>query len=141
MMKGTLKASVDRLVFCLVVMGFSPFCRLAVGGEAGWSQHGRFAGAVILEGNHCLLGVDVGELDRITLSMWVKPFAQKQSETSIFSCFNWEQGALHWLLERDGTLNLCINGCDPEEVRSKIRLKPGIWAHVVLVLCHTITLG
>jgi len=47
MVKGILKASVNRLVFCLVVMCLSPFCGLAVGGEAGWSQHGRFAGAEV----------------------------------------------------------------------------------------------
>jgi hypothetical protein len=104
-----------------------------VGGEAGWSQSGKFAGAVTLKGNHCLLGVDVGELDRITLSMWIKPFVQKQGETSIFSCFDWEEGALHWLLEGDGTLNLCINGCDPAEVHSEGQLRPNIWSHVALV--------
>ena len=131
--KGILKASVSLLIFCLAGMGLSPSCCLAVRGEVGWSQSGKFAGAVTLKGNHCLLGVDVGELDRMTLSMWIKPFAQKQDETSIFSCFDWERGALHWLLERDGALNLCINGCDPEEVHSKGRLRPNTWSHIALV--------
>ena len=132
-MKAMLKASIRLSILCLASMSLSPFSCLAVESEAGWSQSGKFAGAVALKGNHCLLGVDVGELDRITLSMWIKPFAQKQEETSIFSCFDWEPGALHWLLERDGALNLCINGCEPEEVRSKARLKPNAWSHVALV--------
>jgi hypothetical protein len=131
--KGMLKTGVRLLIFSLAGMGLGPFCHLAVGSEAGWSRSGKFAGAVTLKGDHCLLGVDVGELDRMTLSMWIKPFVQKQNETSIFSCFNWEQGALHWLLGRDGTLRLCVRSCDPEEVRSRGRLRPNVWSHVALV--------
>ncbi len=101
--------------------------------QVRWNASGRIGGAVALKGHHFLMGVDVGELDRFTLSMWVKPFNQQQDETSVFSCVDWDEGDLHWLLERDGRLNLCFNGCDPEEVRSRGRLKAHTWNHLALV--------
>jgi len=113
-------------------LGFGSIGRAAQD-ETGWISSGKLGAAVSLDGEHCLSGWDVGELDRMTLAMWIKPLTQKQSETSIFSCFNWEEGAVHWLLGKDGRLNLCINGCDPEELRSQGRLKHNAWNHIALV--------
>jgi len=132
-MKTSLSTCALVLTICLI--GLSSFLcpDRAAGAEAAWIQTGKLAGAVSLKGEHCLLGYDVGEMDRMTLALWIKPFKQEHPETSIFSCFNWEQGALHWLLRRDGRLNLCINGCAPDEVLSKGRLRPKAWNHLALV--------
>ena len=132
-MKTTLSTGVLVLATSLVGSFFFTSPGMAGADEAAWVESGKLAGAVTLKGEHCLLGADVGELDRITLSLWIKPFKQQQDETSVFSCFNWEEGALHWLLNRDGRLNTCINGCDPPEFLSVGRIKPKTWNHIALV--------
>jgi hypothetical protein len=131
-MKNGPKTVMWLLISWLICLSGGSFCG-AVQDETAWISSGRLGGAVSLSGDHCLSGWDVGELDRMTLSMWIKPLTQKQSETSIFSCFNWKEGAVHWLLGNDGHLNLCIKGCDPEELRSQGRLRHNAWNHIALV--------
>ncbi|MCP4455588.1 MAG: LamG domain-containing protein, partial [Planctomycetes bacterium] len=121
------------LMFCMVCLALLASTVLAVEGQAAWVSSGKLGGAVSLNGDQCLLGVDAGEFDVMTLSLWLSPAEQMQGETSIFSCFNWQEGALHLLLLKQGHLLLCMNGCDPEEAETEGALKLNVWNHVALV--------
>ena len=119
--------------FATVCLGVLACTAIAVEGQAEWGSPGRLGGAVSLNGESCLVGVDAGEFDAVTLSLWLRPGDQMQEETSIFSSFDWQEGALHWLLLEEGNLLLCMNGNDPEESKTKGSLKPNAWNHVALV--------
>ena len=108
------------LMFCLVCLGLQVSTTLAVEDQAAWVSSGKLGGAVSLNGDQCLVGVDAGEFDSLTLSLWLKPGDQVQGETSIFSCFNWQEGALHLLLVEQGHLLLCMNATIPKRPRLKV---------------------
>jgi len=131
-MRDVLKTTALPLMTCVICLGLGTPCTGAQI-ETGWTGSGKLGGAVSLNNDQCLAGWDVGELERLTLSLWIRPMAQSQPETSIFSCWNWEPGALHWLLESDGRLHLSVNGCEPEDAYTRKRLKSNRWNHIALV--------
>ncbi|NQV33519.1 MAG: hypothetical protein HQ515_12575, partial [Phycisphaeraceae bacterium] len=128
-----MKTRVRFFLLCLVCLGLCVATALAVERQTAWVLSGKLGGAVSLNGDQCLVGADAGEFDSLTLSLWLKPGNQTQGETSIFSCFNWQEGALHLLLVKQGNLLLCMNGCSPEEAQTQSPLKPNAWSHVALV--------
>ena len=103
--------------------------------KASWTRDGRFGGALRLDGQTWLKAANLGLLEKVTLSLWLKPAGLDRALNAILHTRGWERSAVHVFLQRDGSLQLCVNGNDPTNSVPATCILPSSdqWQHLVIV--------
>ena len=132
-----------RRTFLGAILGLSASALAAAGPVAWWSvdelsapsawvRDGKRGGAVQPGNSSYLKAGGLGQLQAVTVELWIRPDAPPADYTSLLSCDDWETGALHLLLLGDGRLQLAVKGGEPLTLdsRSAVGKAIGKWSHV-----------
>jgi hypothetical protein len=90
---------------------------------------------LVLKGDKCVRAEGLGQLERVTLAMWLQIHHLPGDFNSILHSDGWEQGDWHLLLRRDGRLQHSVKGNRPTDARASIRLPAdkSKWRHLAVV--------
>jgi len=94
--------------------------------------------AVVLKGDACIRASGLGQLERVTLALWLQIHRLPGEYNGILHCDGWDRGDWHLLLSRNGQLQNSVKGNKPADARLDVRLPadPERWHHLHTSWCN-----
>ena len=102
---------------------------------ARWILDERRGGALALQGESHLVAGGLGQQEKLTVAMWIKPEALDSPQEALLHTDGWNVSGLHFLLTGDGRVQAAVKGAEPTGVFSVSApgQRQGQWTHVALV--------
>ena len=97
-----------------------------------WTRRGNRS-ALALEGKQHVAIRDLGTFDTISVALWVKAGALKNTWSPLLFTDGWQLASFHFSLLTDGAVNLAVNNGRAVHMRSHATVSDGAWHHVAVV--------
>jgi hypothetical protein len=101
----------------------------------GSASSAQEAAGLVLRGDACIRAEGLGQLERVTLALWLQVHRLPGEFNAILHSDGWDRGDWHLLLRPNGQLQNSVNGNNPGDARLDVRMQPDErkWRHLAVV--------